>query len=104
LVPQREDGGGRRNQVYAFTQEGIAMLSGVLNSDKAIQANRAIMRTFVELRTLITENHGLAEKLARLEERYDRNFKSVFDAIREIMSAHAVPRKRIVGLEGKKNE
>lgn len=90
--------GGRRTYPFAFTQEGIAMLSGVLRSQKAIEVNIAIMRTFVQLRLLISDHRGLAEKLARLEERYDRQFKTVFDAIREILSVHAVPRKRITGL------
>ena len=91
--------GGTRKLPFAFTEQGIAMLSGVLHSERAIQVNVAIMRTFVRLRALVADHHGLARKLAELEQKYDRQFKSVFEAIREIMSAHSIPRKRIIGLE-----
>jgi predicted restriction endonuclease len=89
--------GGRRTRPYAFTQEGIAMLSGVLHGERSIQVNIEIMRTFVKLRCLIDNHRDLAQKLAQLESKYDRQFKSVFEAIRELMSANAVPRKRIIG-------
>ena len=90
--------GGRRTYPFAFTQEGVVMLSGVLHSPRAIEVNIAIMRTFVQLRVLILDHRGLAEKLGRLEECYDRQFRIVFDAIREMISTHRVPRKRIIGL------
>ncbi len=68
-----------------FTEQGVAMLSTVLRSKSAVHVNIEIMRTFVKLRELISSNHELALKLADLEQRYDHQFKIVFDAIREIM-------------------
>ena len=73
------------------------MLSGVLNSERAIQANVEIMRTFVRLRRLLINNEALAEKLNALENRYDKQFKLVFDAIREIMTPTQPPPKRRIG-------
>jgi hypothetical protein len=73
------------------------MLSGVLNSPRAIAVNIEIMRAFVRLRSLI-ESHGeLAEKLNQLERRYDQQFEIVFDAIREIMTPAQPPKKRRIG-------
>ena len=74
--------GGRRTPPLVFTEQGVAMLPGVLHSDRAIQANVEIMRTFVRLRKLLVTNEALAEKLDILEKRYDKQFKLVFDAIR----------------------
>lgn len=95
--------GGRRTPPYAFTEQGVAMLSGVLHSDKAIQANVEIMRTFVRLRKLLVGNAELAEKLKALEGRYDKQFKLVFDAIREIMAPTQPPEKRRIGF-GRESE
>src|ERR1051326_1652400 len=67
-----------RNRPYAFTQEGVAMLSGVLNSKRAIQVNIAIMRTFVKLRQLLATNRDLARKVEQMEQKYDAHFKVVF--------------------------
>ncbi len=72
--------------VFAFTEQGVAMLSSVLNSARAIQVNIEIMRTFVRLRQLLSSNAELARKLAALERKYDSKFKVVFDAIRELMT------------------
>jgi hypothetical protein len=91
--------GGRRTPPYVFTQEGVAMLSGVLKSDRAILVNIAIMRAFVKIREMLAGHDDLARRLAELEERYDVRFRAVFEAIRELMSARAVPRKRVIGLE-----
>lgn len=91
--------GGRRTLPFAFTQEGVAMLSGVLHSERAILVNVAIMRTFVKLRALVGDEGSLARKLDALEQKYDRQFKVVFDAIRGLMSNQAIPRKRIIGLD-----
>ncbi len=77
--------GGRRYPPYVFTEHGVAMLSSVLRSPRAIQANIAIMRAFVRLRGLLTSNKALARKLDALEEKYDAHFKVVFDAIRRIV-------------------
>jgi len=77
--------GGRRAAPYAFTEQGVAMLSGVLNSQRAVQVNIAIMRAFVQLREMISSNKELAKKLQELEKKYDMQFKVVFDAIRQLM-------------------
>ncbi len=78
--------GGRRHLPYVFTEQGIAMLSSVLNSERAIQVNIAIMRAFVRLRGLLSSNKELAKKLEELEKKYDAQFKIVFDAIRDMMT------------------
>jgi hypothetical protein len=83
--------GGRRKLPLVFTEQGVAMLSGLLNSPRAISVNVAIMRTFVRLRQLIGSHADLARKLAELESKYDDQFRAVFDAIRELMSP-AMPR------------
>jgi phage regulator Rha-like protein len=71
---------------YAFTEHGILMLSSVLNSERAIQVNIEIMRTFVELRRMLASNAELSQRFDELENKYDRQFKVVFDAIRQLMS------------------
>ena len=78
-------GGIRRANPYAFTEQGIAMLSAVLKSPRAINVSIEIIRTFVKLRQLLTSNKELGKKLALLEKKYDHQFKVVFDAIRQIM-------------------
>ncbi|MBM4323246.1 MAG: ORF6N domain-containing protein [Deltaproteobacteria bacterium] len=77
--------GGRRYPPYAFTEHGVAMLSGVLNSHRAVQVNIQIMRTFAKLREIISLNKDLAKRLDELERKYDAQFKVVFDAIRQLM-------------------
>jgi len=88
--------GGRRYAPYAFTEQGVAMLSTVLRSRRAIKVNIAIMRAFVKLRQLLVTHEDLARKLAALENRYDAQFKVVFDAIRELMTPPA-PGRRAIG-------
>ncbi len=80
---------------YVFTEQGVAMLSCVLNSERAIQVNIAIMRVFVKLRKMLTNHKGLAQKLETLEKRYDAQFKIVFDAIRKLMIPTHRLRRRI---------
>lgn len=77
--------GGRRYAPYAFTEQGVAMLSSVLRSTQAVEVNIEIMRTFVRLRELIATHKDLAQKLDQLEKKYDENFRVVFDAIRQLM-------------------
>jgi hypothetical protein len=89
--------GGRRNAPFAFTEQGVAMLSSVLKSDRAVQANVEIMRAFVRLRRLIAHDQELARRLEHLESKYDRQFKVVFDAIRELMTPPAPAPKRRIG-------
>ncbi|MBI4656856.1 MAG: ORF6N domain-containing protein, partial [Elusimicrobia bacterium] len=87
--------GGRRYLPYAFTQNGISMLSSVLNSERAVNVNIQIMRTFTHLMEIISAHKDLAARLEALEKKYDRQFKIVFDAIREIMAPPVKPQKRI---------
>ena len=90
----------RRNlrfEPYAFTEQGVAMLSGLLNSPRAVAVNIEIMRAFVRLRQLVSSSAELARKLASLERKYDAQFKAVFDAIRELMSPTLPPRTRELG-------
>ena len=89
--------GGRRYPPYAFTEQGVAMLSSVLRSDRAIHVNIEIMRAFVQLRRLLASNAELARKLAALENKYDAQFKVVFDAIRELMAPPEPGKKRPIG-------
>jgi hypothetical protein len=92
----KRDRGGRRYLPYAFTEQGVAMPSSVLRSSRAVQVNIAIMRTFVRLREMLLSNTELARKLAALEDKYDAQFKVVFDAIRELMLPPS-PLKRQIG-------
>lgn len=87
--------GGRRYRPHAFTEQGVAMLSGVLQSCRAIQVNVAIMRTFVRLRQMLASNARLARQLQELEKKYDGQFKIVFDALRELMAPQPAKKRRI---------
>lgn len=87
--------GGRRYLPYAFTEQGVAMLSSVLRSKRAIQVNVEIMRAFVRLRRMLASNEELARKLAALEKKYDSQFRVVFDAIRELMAPPSPKQRRI---------
>ena len=90
-------GGVRRALPYAFTEQGVAMLSSVLRSKRAVQVNIAIMRAFVRLREMLLSNADLARKLKALEKKYDAQFKVVFDAIRELMIPSEPPRRHRIG-------
>jgi hypothetical protein len=81
--------GGRRYLPYAFTEQGVAMLSSVLDSPRAVHVNIEIMRAFVRLRQILATHKDLARKLLALEKKYDAQFKIVFDAIRELMKPPA---------------
>ena len=89
-------GGLRRALPYAFTEQGVAMLSSVLRSKRAIEVNIAIMRTFVQLRRLMDTNRDLARKIEALEKKYDEHFAEVFAAIKQLI-APPVPPKRQIG-------
>jgi hypothetical protein len=84
-------GGLRRARPYAFTEQGVAMLSSVLHSSRAVQVNVQIMRTFVRLRQMLASHEDLAHKLHALEKKYDSQFKIVFEAIREMMEPPEEP-------------
>jgi len=96
FATSKQGRGGRRYAPLVFTEQGIAMLSTVLNSERAIQVNIEIMRAFVRLREMIATHKELARKLEALEKRYDAQFKVVFDAIRALM-APPVPNRRKIG-------
>lgn len=92
--------GGRRTPPYAFTEQGVAMLSSVLNSERAVQVNIAIMRAFVQLRELAASNRVLAKRLDDLEKKYDKHDKQlmeVFNAIRQLMAPPETKKKRAIG-------
>jgi len=89
-------GGLRRAAPYAFTEQGVAMLSSVLNGRRAVQVNIEIMRAFVRLRELITTHKDLVRRLNEMEKKYDSQFRVVFEAIRDLM-ASPVPKKRKIG-------
>lgn len=91
----RKGRGGRRKPVHAFTEQGVAMLSSVLRSSRAVKVNIEIMRAFVRIRQWLASNVELARKLAEIEKKYDSQFKIVFDAIRELMRPPDPPRKQI---------
>jgi hypothetical protein len=82
---------------YVFTEQGVAMLSSVLKSKRAVQVNIAIMRAFVELREMLSSHKDLARKLEAMEKNYDEQFRVVFDAIRELMTPPKSPPKRKIG-------
>jgi hypothetical protein len=82
-------------KVYAFTEQGVAMLSSVLNSPRAIQVHIAIMRAFVQLRAIFSTHTDLARKLAEMEKKYDAQFRVGFDALRQLMAPTAPSRKQI---------
>ena len=84
----------------AFTEQGVAMLSSVLKSERAIEVNIAIMRAFVQLRQMLASNADLARKLEDMEKKYDEQFKVVFDAIRALMAPPETHKKKI-GFEAK---
>jgi hypothetical protein len=88
-------GGLRRALPYAFTQEGIAMLSSVLRSNQAIEVNIQIMRAFIQLRRMMVSNKSLNKKISRLENKYNENFKIIFVALQKLFSGSAKPPKRI---------
>jgi len=101
-MSKTEGRGGRRYLPYVFTEQGVAMLSTVLSSERAVKVNIEIMRTFVRLRQMLASNAELARKLASLENKYDSQFKMVFDAIRQLMKPDE-PKKRKIGFGREKD-
>jgi hypothetical protein len=92
--------GGRRHRPYAFTEQGVAMLSSVLKSGRAVQVNIAIMRAFVKLREILDTHHELAKRLEQLEGKFDQHdaqIQEVFDAIHALLAPRPDPRKRRIG-------
>jgi len=95
-------GGLRRANPYAFTEQGVAMLSCVLRSSRAVQVNIAIMRAFVKLREMISTHTDLVKRLDDLEKKYDTQFRVVFDAIRQLMTPPE-PKRRLIGFGREKD-
>jgi len=95
VILNKTRGTNIKYQPYAFTEHGILMLSSVLKSQRAVEVNIQIMRTFVRLRQMLVSNETLIERLDKLEEDYDENFRIVFRAIRQLMNPKAVKRKPI---------
>ena len=89
--------GGRRVAPYAFTEQGVAMLSTVLRSPRAIQVSIEIMRAFVRMRRMLGMVGDLAIRLDELESRYDENFRVVFEAIRQLMEPPPIPDRPAIG-------
>ena len=87
--------GGTRYSPMAFTEQGVAMISSVLKSKRAIEVNIQIMRTFTNLRNLLSTNDELKKKLEEMEARYDNQFKIVFDAIKQLISNNEKPAIKI---------
>jgi len=94
--------GGRRTPPYAFSEQGVAMLSSVLHSPCAVKVNIEIMRTFVRLRRILASHADLSERLEQLEQKYDDQFRVVFDAIRQLMRPDEAEKKQI-GFKIKEN-
>lgn len=94
-VISKRSRGGRRYAPLVFTEQGVAMLSSVLNSERAVQVNIAIMRAFVRLREMLATHKDLARRLNEMERKYDAQFKVVFEAIRELMTPPTPPRRQV---------
>ncbi len=92
--------GGRRKPPFAFTEQGVAMLSSVLRSKRAVLVNIEIMRAFVKLRGLIASHEELSRKLDALEKKYDGQFVVVFEAIHQMMADDATRKRRRIGFRG----
>ena len=99
-ISKPEGRGGRRYAPYVFTEQGVAMLSSVLRSSRAVQVNVAIMRTFVRLREMLTTHEDLRRKIDAMEKRYDARFQAVFEAIRQMLET-PIPPKKAIGFHAK---
>jgi len=87
--------GGTRYKPFAFTEQGVAMLSGVLKSERAIKVNVQIMRTFTKLRNMLSSHKDLKLKIEDMEKRYDKQFRIVFEAIQQLLEEDQKPKKKI---------
>ena len=90
-------GGARRSRPYAFTEQGVAMLSAVLKSARAVEVSITIICVFVQLRQLLATHADLLRRLDEMEKKYDERFSIVFEAIRELMNPEPIPPKRRIG-------
>ncbi|MBI4843944.1 MAG: ORF6N domain-containing protein [Nitrospirae bacterium] len=96
-ISKRSDRVGRRHLAFAFTEQGVAMLSSVLRSKRAVDVNIEIMRSFVRLRIVLSPHKELTKKIDSMEKKYDAQFRAVFDAIRQLIAAPAKNAKKIIG-------
>ena len=103
VTSKREGRGGRRYLPYVFTEQGVAMLSSVLNSERAIKANIQIMRAFVILQRMAVTYEGLRRKIDAMEKKYDKQFQVVFIAIKKLIETPEVKPKIIQGFNPRKN-
>ena len=94
-ISKKEGRGGRRKLPYVFTEQGVAMLSSVLNSKRAIHVNIEIMRAFAKIREMILSHRELQAKINEMEQKYDKNFAIVFEALRELLNPPVKPKKEI---------
>jgi len=101
VVMSNRDKMGLRRRPYAFTENGVAMLSSVLNSERAIQVNIQIMRTFTKIREMLATHKELRKKIEEMEKRYNFQFKAVFDAIKQLTEPSQKSKKRIGFLKEK---
>ena len=93
--------GGRRYKPFVFTEQGVAMLSSVLRSKRAIQVNIQIMRTFTKLRQMLNSNEKLRQKVEEMEKKYDQQFQVVFEAIKKLIESPVEKPKRSIGFHAK---
>lgn len=94
-ISKKPGRGGRRYSPYAFTEHGVAMLSSVLHSDRAVQVNIAIMRAFLQLRAMLATHEDLRRKIAEMEKRYDSKFHAVFATLRQMLETPIPPKRQI---------
>ncbi len=87
--------GGKRKPSYVFTEQGVAMLSSVLKSKRAVQVNIQIMRTFTQIRKMLVSHKDLREKLENMEKKYDKQFRVVFETLKLLLKEDEEPKKRI---------
>lgn len=98
VISNKARRGGRQYPPYAFTEQGVAMLSSVLRSQRAVKVNIEIMRAFVKLRKMLESNKQLKQQLDQLEQKYDEQFKVIFEAIRQLIKPADHAKKRPIGL------
>ncbi len=95
VISKKTGRGGIRKMPYAFTEQGVAMLSGILNSDRAINVNIQIMRTFTKMRQMLLDNEGLKRELEQMRRQTDDRFQIVFETLDQLLSVESKPKKKI---------
>lgn len=95
IVTSTRDKKGLRKKPLVFTEQGVAMLSSVLNSDRAIQVNIQVIRTFTKLRELLATNKQLREKIERMEKKYDAKLRQVFEVLKRLLIQESKPKGKI---------